>query len=82
MPQRLFVLFRDVSGDFPAAMFVCLFFGVIRRVQADITMGGGVSRPGMALSVEVVPGVICVMSPLKIRTMFRVLDYVTKASEG
>lgn len=61
---------------------VILFSRVVRRVQAGITMGGGVSKPERALSVEVVPGVVCVMSPLKIRTLFRVLDYVTKASGG
>ena len=62
--------------------FFCrdFFFAWFDVFQADITMGGGVSKPERALSVEVVPGVICVMSPLKIRTLFRVLDYVTKAS--
>lgn len=53
-----------------------------RRFQANVIVGGGVSKPGVALSVDVVPGVNYVLSPLKIRTLFQVLDYVTKASES
>lgn len=41
-------------------------------------MGGGVSKPGLALVVDVMPGVIGLMSPGKIRTLYQVLDYVTK----
>ncbi|CAM9617791.1 unnamed protein product, partial [Ectocarpus fasciculatus] len=49
------------------------------KIKVDAAMGGGVSKPGMALAVEVMPGVKGVMSPAKIRGLFRVLDYVTKA---
>lgn len=53
------------------------------KIKVDATMGGGevggVSKPAMALVVEVMPGVKGVMSPAKIGGLFRVLDYVTKA---
>lgn len=49
------------------------------KIKVDATMGGGDSKPGMALAVEVMPGVKGIMSPAKIRDLFQVLDYVTKA---
>ncbi|CAN0568556.1 unnamed protein product, partial [Ectocarpus sp. 12 AP-2014] len=52
------------------------------KIKADVTVGGGVSKPGMAFAVEVMPGVRGVMSPEKIRGLLRVLDYVTKADQG
>ncbi|CAM9838681.1 unnamed protein product, partial [Ectocarpus fasciculatus] len=52
------------------------------KIKADVTVGGGVSKPGMAFAVEVMPGVRGVMSPEKIRGLLRVLDYVTKADLG
>lgn len=53
------------------------------KIKVDATVGGGevgrVSKPALALAVEVMPGVKGVMSPAKISGLFRVLDYVTKA---
>lgn len=49
------------------------------KIKADATIGGGVSKPGVALAVEVMPGVKGFISPEKIRGLFKVLDYVTKA---
>lgn len=49
------------------------------KIKVDATMGGGGSRPGMVLEVEVMPGVKGIMSPAKIHGLFQVLDYVTKA---
>lgn len=46
--------------------------------QAHASMGGGPSKPGTAVTVEVLPGVVGVVSPAKIKTLFGVLDYVTK----
>lgn len=48
-------------------------------VKARATVGGGVSEPGVVLSMEVMPGVKGVISPEKICGLYRVLDYVTKA---
>eukprot|EP00752_Nemacystus_decipiens_P006311 g5691.t1 len=53
------------------------------KIKAHATIGGGevegVSKPAMALKVEVMPGVKGVVSPAKISGLFRVLDYVTMA---
>lgn len=54
------------------------------KIKVDVTVGGGGgggggSEAGLALAVEVMPGVKGIMSPAKIRNLFRVLDYVTKA---
>lgn len=49
------------------------------KIKAGATIGGGDSKPGTDVEVEVIPGVKGVMSPAKISGLFRVLDYVTKA---
>ncbi|CAM9605272.1 unnamed protein product, partial [Scytosiphon promiscuus] len=49
------------------------------KIKADATFGGGISRPGVVVAVEVMPGVRGFISPDKIRGLFKVLDYVTKA---
>lgn len=52
------------------------------KIKVDAMGGeevGGVSKPAMALAVEVMPGVKGVISPAKISGLFRVLDYVTRA---
>lgn len=49
------------------------------KIEAAATIGGGDSKPGTEVEVEVIPGVKGVMSPAKICGLFRVLDYVTKA---
>lgn len=49
------------------------------KIKMDAAVGGGVSKPGMALAVEVMPGVKGVMSPDRIYGVYQVLDYVTKA---
>lgn len=49
------------------------------RVKAHATVGGGASEPGVVLVMEVVPGVKGVISPPKIRDLYQVLDYITKA---
>lgn len=49
------------------------------RVKAHATVGGDISEPGVVLAMEVMPGVKGVISPEKIRGLYRVLDYVTKA---
>lgn len=41
-------------------------------------MGGGASKPGIAIAMDVMSGVRGVMSPAKIRNLFQILDYVTK----
>lgn len=48
--------------------------------QAGVSMGGDASKPGMALGVEVLPGVNGVISSSKITSLFSVLDYVTKVT--
>lgn len=49
------------------------------RVKANAKVGGGVSEPGVVLAMEVMPGIKGVISPEKIWSLYRVLDYVTKA---
>lgn len=43
-----------------------------------MSMGGKSPEPGMALSVEILPGINGIVSSSKIRSLFSVLDYVTK----
>ena len=50
----------------------------VSSTQAGVSMGGDASKPGMALGVEVLPGINGVMSSSKITSLFSVLDYVTK----
>lgn len=49
------------------------------KIKAEATIGGEISKPGVLLTVEVMPGVKGFISPDKIRGLFKVLDYVTKA---
>ena len=49
------------------------------KIKVDVATGGGCSEQGTLLGVEVIPGVKGILSPGKIRTMYRVIDYVTKA---
>lgn len=48
--------------------------------QAGVSMGGDASKPGMAVGVEVLPGINGVISSGKITSLFSVLDYVTKVT--
>lgn len=77
--------FSDMNARLPARKSELLVRGkmdaVIEpfRVEAHATVGGGVSEPGVVLAMEVMPGVKGVISPEKIRGLYQVLDYITKA---
>ena len=77
--------FTDMNARLPAKKSELLVRGnmdsVIEpfRVKAHARVGGGVSEPGVVLAMEVMPGVKGVISPEKIRGLYQVLDYVTKA---
>ena len=49
------------------------------KIKLEATMGGGVSQPGMLLEIEAIPGVKGIVSPEKIRNIYRVIDYILKA---
>lgn len=49
------------------------------KINMDAAVGGGVTKPGMAFAVEVMPGVEGVMSPDRIYGLHQAWDYVTKA---
>ena len=49
------------------------------KINVDVTMGGGVTKPGILLEIEAIPGVIGIVSPEKIRNIYRVIDYILKA---
>ena len=47
------------------------------KIKVDVAMGG-VTKPGMLLEIEATPGVIGIVSPEKIRNIYRVIDYIRK----
>lgn len=77
--------FTDMNARLPAEKPEMLVRGnmdaVIEpfRVKAHVTVGGDISEPGVVLAMEVMPGMKGVISPEKIRGLYQVLDYVTKA---